>query len=152
MAQSVVTRTRNRRPKNTRNNTSILDRAKIFFRPPMFKDRLWCRPSLIFDGGKVAGAWNWPLTSIYSWDYIHIQLHINSLCTPGVHSNNFTFYHITAYYIHPAISNPVVRIQRLAAVHEILVYLDLTEGRVSSTLNFWAVPGTTILWNSSWGA
>ena len=83
---------------------------------------------------------------------LRVQLHISSLCLPGVLSNNFTFYHITVYPVHGAISNPDVRIQHLATLREILVYLDLTEARYSSILNFRAVRRTTILWNSSWGA
>jgi hypothetical protein len=59
--------------------------------------------------------------------YVRVQLHINSLCLSVVLTNNFTFYHITAYPVHEGISNPVFKIQRLTALHEILVYLDLTK-------------------------
>jgi hypothetical protein len=36
--------------------------ARIFS-SPCRPDRLWGPPSLLFPGGKAAGAWSWPLTS-----------------------------------------------------------------------------------------
>jgi hypothetical protein len=67
---------------------SIPGRGKIFSSIPWRLNRLWCHPASkimvtggSFTGGKAAGAWNWPLTSISCvglemWSYTSIPLFV----------------------------------------------------------------------------